>query len=139
MELPRVEVMAEQPAAAAMESRIAICGAKMGEGDSEGSHCKKCGNACGTLGVICHTLECIFDPLGWLMHKVVHALCDSICGKEAVAGLLCCLDCCIDPAALAQDAADFTGQCASGADACSSAAKGDKKDAALSAVEALPV
>jgi hypothetical protein len=130
MELPRVEVMEEQPAAL-NESRVTICGAKMGEGDSEGgSHCKKCGKACGILGFICHTLECIFDPFGWLLHKVMHALCDPVCGRKAVTGILCCLDFCIDPAALVEDAAELAGQCASGADACASAANGNIKDAA---------
>ena len=124
------------------ERHIIVCGSNMGEecteGESEhGGHCKKCGNACGALGFICHTIECVLNPIGWIVHTIVHALCDPFCGKKAVTAFLYILDFCMDPLDLASDAAELAGQAGSGADACSAASKGNVKEAISSAAQAV--
>jgi hypothetical protein len=104
--LPSLEVMDDQ--------RVVVYGSKMGdeEGDTGGSHCKKCGRACGVLGFIFHVIDAILNPIGWLVHHIAHALFDPCCGKKVVSGVLYILDFCIDPAHLAEDAAEAASSAA---------------------------
>lgn len=143
--LPSLEVMDERSAStASQESHIVIYGSKMGEegtdgGSERGGHCKKLGKTCGALGFICHAIECILNPIGQLVHIIVHAICDPLCGRKIVTAFLYILDLCMDPMDIASDAAELAGQAANGADACSAASKGNMKDAVKSGIEATGV
>ncbi len=98
------------------ENVTIVCGSKMGDGDEGGSgekgvsHCKALGNACGVCGHIFHLIDCVLNPFGWLMHQIVHCVCDPVIGKQQTAALLYILDFCIAPEELAADAAAAGGQ-----------------------------